>query len=501
MTAPADPSASRGPEAVQEWPTLDDLLSRNARRTPEAVALLDLVRLPVGASRLLTYRKAERAVSRVAARLRGLGLARGAVVAVQAANTIESVVGLLGILRAGLVAAPIPLLWRHAEAAAALAAVEARALIAAAPHAVPDAEGVALGIAAKTFSIRHVCGFGETVADGLVPLGDPFGNAPAEPAALECAHNAAAPAVITFETGPEGHVPCPRSHAALMVGGTAVVLEAGLKRRASLVGTMLPSSFAVLATTLMPWLLTGGRLALHQPLEVETFAALLAEARADAAVLPGPLAAPLAEAGVIGGTHTAAIIGLWRSPERQPASPLWRGRSALIDVLAFGEAGLVALRRPPDGRPAVLKAGPIVAPAGAADGIVVGTLARTAAGTLAFGGPMTPQRCGAGEADAPAALSTDTGFPCRIDAATGALTLSGPPAGVVTVGGYRFALGELHDVVGAIAPDSVLTALPDLLAGQKLAGAGPDLDAIRRALAARGVSPLVGAAFRTRRAG
>jgi hypothetical protein len=132
--------------------------------------------------------------------------------------------------------------------------------------------------------------------------------------------------------------------------------------------------------------------------------------------------------------------------------------------------------------------------------MVVATLARTGIGTLAIGGPMAPLRPRGSEAtDGATSPLIDTGYPCRVEAATGALLLSGPPAGMVSVGGYRFALQELHDVVARLTPEAVLAALPDLLTGHKLAGSGRDPDATGRTLAEEGTNPLVSSAFRERR--
>ena len=82
-----------------------------------------------GPVRRLTYAQADRAISALAARLRSFGLPTDSVVAIQLPNTVESVIALLAVMRAGLIAAPLPLLWRHADAAAALSRVAARALI------------------------------------------------------------------------------------------------------------------------------------------------------------------------------------------------------------------------------------------------------------------------------------------------------------------------------------------------------------------------------------
>ena len=76
----------------------------------------------------------------------------------------------------------------------------------------------------------------------------------------------------------------------------------------------------------------------------------------------------------------------------------------------------------------------------------------------------------------------------------------GPPAGIVSVGGYRFGLRAMQELVGGIEDGSTLAALPDILAGHRLAGSGADREAICDALLAHGANPLLVAAFRARRA-
>ena len=54
-------------------------------------------------------------VSAIAARLRRLGLQTDAVIGIQLPNTAECVLTILGVIRAGMIAAPLPLLWRRAD--------------------------------------------------------------------------------------------------------------------------------------------------------------------------------------------------------------------------------------------------------------------------------------------------------------------------------------------------------------------------------------------------
>ena len=119
LVAGARSSARHDRCAATPRHTLDDLFRRAGVRPPtrwrwsiraNRLAFTD------GAPRRLTYAQADRAIGAIAARLRQLGLATDAVVALQLPNTVESVLALLGILRAGMIAAPLPLLWHRQDA-------------------------------------------------------------------------------------------------------------------------------------------------------------------------------------------------------------------------------------------------------------------------------------------------------------------------------------------------------------------------------------------------
>src|ERR1700690_4073833 len=112
--------------------TLDDLFRRAGVRRAQALALIDPpngATITGSAPRRLTYAEADRAISALAAKLRGLGLQTDTVVALQLANTVDSVIALLGVLRAGMIAAPLPLLWRKQEMVPALSRTVAKAIV------------------------------------------------------------------------------------------------------------------------------------------------------------------------------------------------------------------------------------------------------------------------------------------------------------------------------------------------------------------------------------
>ena len=112
--------------------SIDELFRRVALRRPGALALADAPNRAAftdGPPLRLSYAEADRRVSAIAGQLRRMGLPTDAIVGIQLPNTVENILTLLGVLRAGLIAAPLPLLWRRADAVAALARVGAKALI------------------------------------------------------------------------------------------------------------------------------------------------------------------------------------------------------------------------------------------------------------------------------------------------------------------------------------------------------------------------------------
>ena len=93
----------------------------------------------------------------------------------------------------------------------------------------------------------------------------------------------------------------------------------------------------------------------------------------------------------------------------------------------------------------------------------------------------------------------DFGYTCRIDTATEAIVVTGPPSGIVGVGGYRFPLDDLYEVVNRVDSDATIAALPDPLIGQRLIGNAADRATMQATLNLVGVNPLIVAAFRDRR--
>jgi non-ribosomal peptide synthetase component F len=317
--------------------TLDDLFRRAGVRRTDATALSDGLRN-------LTYAQADRAISALAGSLRDQGLATDAVVAMQLPNSVENVIGLLGVLRAGMIAAPLPLLWRKQEMVAALSRAGAKAIVTTGVQA-----DTAMQVAAELFPIRAVAGFGRDLPDGVAPLDTIFDAGTNAFFQSSVRRSAAHVAVITFDVTIDGIIPAARSHSDLFAGGLAVFRQAGIAQDASIVSTIPLGTFAGIALTLMPWLLAGGTLALHHGFEPVIFAEQCRAHEASAVVLPGPAVSAIAEAGLL--NQAKNILALWRAAEQLAVAPPWQGTAALVDISSFDESRLLAALRGPDGLP------------------------------------------------------------------------------------------------------------------------------------------------------
>lgn len=496
-----------GGRPAQHGATLDSLFRRAGVRHAHGVALVDppdRYRITGGAPRSLTYADADRAITSLATHLRGLGLPTDAMVAIQLGNTVESVIALLGVLRAGMIAVPMPLLWRKQEIVATLGQIGAKAIITAAHVGNTRTAEIAVEAAVELFTIRHVCAFGRKLPDGVVPLDQrppvsgEFNHAPARPGQA-----GAHVAVVTFDATPNGPLAVARSHTQLIAGGLTVSLEAGHPQDGAVLSAVPLTSFAGLALALVPWLLSGGALHLHHPFEPEAFAIQRKEIGGGLTVVPG---ATLPALGNPAQARGETIAALWRAPERLASQPAWHGQAALIDVAAFGELGLIASRRRPGAEPDLLPYGVVGAPRGRKDTPSLIETARTVDGTLGLRGAMVPMHAfppGAEHGYAPFLASDpegliDTGLACRRRLDANTLTMTAPVPGMRTIGGYRFHERTLEEIVAAADAEATIVAVPDATLGQRLAGSARDRAGVVAALQATGANPLIAGAFRPR---
>lgn len=492
------------PRAAATAATLDDLFRRAGVRHPDALALADPPNrqdFTDGESRALSFAQVDRAISAVAARLRGLGLQTDSVVATQLPNIVESIAVFLGVLRAGMIPVPLPLLWRQEDIVASLRQVGAKAIVSCSRIGKIAALEIAMQSAVELFSIRHVCAFGPDLPDGIVPLDDIFLHESTEAAARvrRIGPAAAHVAAITFRTDASGVAPIARNHIELVAGGLETFLETAAASDTPVLSTIPIGSFAGIALTVIPWLLCGGALHLHHSFDPEAFDAQIGAVPQGIVVLPAAAVAAIAESGSLNDTRQT-IVALWRAPERFAGARTWEGQSILVDVASFGETGLIAARRGADGLPAQIPLGPVGSTVRASGAPIVVETSRTPAGTLALRGRMVPAHSFQAPADQsiPGIGYIDTGFACRPGRDAQTLVVTAPPSGTIAVGGYSFYQNRIDAAVAQADPEATIVALPDGDLGQRFAGTAANRVDLRARLQAQGANPLITGAFAPR---
>lgn len=490
--------------------TLDHLFRYAALQRPDALALIDppnRTAFTAGAPRALTYREADRAITAIAARLRGLGLSTDQIVGIQLPNTVEGVLALFGVLRAGLIASPLPLLWRRRDCTAAMTATAARALISTTRIGAADHGEIAMSTASDAFTIGHICMFGGSDDDGVVALDGALIEAAPAFTPLNRGKDAALHlAAITWDVDARRLLPVARSHVELIMAGFEVMLEGRFAAQGAILSSLCLGSFAAIATSLATWLLMRGTLVLHHPFDPTVMRRQIRDHKCGVVILPGALAVRCAAAGMFADSAVNNVVAVWRAPERLATCPKWPAVSpALMDVTVFGETALFAATRGADGKYAGIKPGARRAPAGGAQAPSLIEAVRTPEGTLAVRGPMVPNHPFPGAEPGAEARScddygfVDTGYPCRFAPGSGTLVITGPQAGVVSVGGYRFVLSTLQETISQIEAGAMIAAFPDGLTGQRIAGIAGKREDVQDTLARLGHSPLVVDAFRQRR--
>jgi hypothetical protein len=489
-------------------PTLEGLFRRVLARQPELTALID----PVNKERVtglvpkrLTFEQADRAISALAAHFIDAGLPVNSVIAVQLPNTVEFALTVLAAHRAGLIVALLPLLWRQAELTVALNRSGARAIVTMSKIDGVSHADLAMNAAAEAFSVRHVCGFGNDLPEGMASL-DQALAIPSE-TMREIKQDGRRAAIVSFDVTADGFCAVPRTHLHLIAGGLAVFLESGIGQGARVMSAFAPTSFAGVTSSLLLWLLSGGTLTLHHPFDGEVVGLQLDEDGCDTLVVPAQLASRLGETDLPSRLpRLRNVIGLWRAPEQITSSPTWTVEGVrLTDVYLFGEVGLFGSRRGPDGTPTPIQPGPHGAPRHVPGSSVAGETLITPKGTLGLRGPMVsvapyaPPAPLSDSAPPPPPLDyVDTGYAARLDRTNGALCITAPPSGIMAVGGYRFLSQDLQEWAKRLGQGALLTALPDRLSGYRLAGRAQDNARARDALSGLGLNPLMVEAFRDR---
>lgn len=260
--------------------TWGDLFQRNVRRYPDHLCLVDAPNKPgyLGRQpRRLTWQDLGLAVDRCAEVLFQKGIRQGDVVGIQIPNSVELAITYLALIRLGAILSPYPIAYRRHEIdqLAVIAGIRAVVTITrfSGRDLTEDAAAVlaALGRAEMLF-IWDESGSGSLDLDDMLrgPHGDPDYEAylkTLRPDQNDCA-------IILFTSGTTGTPKgVPRAHGDSLVSASATVAAPGLTHSDVVLCPMPMVNGGSIAGMFLPWLLTGCRLVMHHPFDLELYAA------------------------------------------------------------------------------------------------------------------------------------------------------------------------------------------------------------------------------------
>jgi acyl-CoA synthetase (AMP-forming)/AMP-acid ligase II len=240
--------------------TIDDIFRRRVKENPSGLALLDppnRANLDGSSPQRLTWTDLDSLVDRMATALIAAGVRADGVVAVQMHNVAELVAAYLGVARVGAIIAPFPMQYREYELKQLSEFIEPSVFI---------VNSVSEPI------VRAALGS----AVSILPLAAVVGTQ-ADPAALErrraeSRHSADEIITLCFTSGTTGKPKAvPRSHNEWLCIALGTIDGAGLKPGARMLNPFPLVNMAGIGGMIVPWLILGGVLINHHPLDLPVF--------------------------------------------------------------------------------------------------------------------------------------------------------------------------------------------------------------------------------------
>ncbi|MRH91451.1 AMP-binding protein [Nocardia sp. SYP-A9097] len=273
--------------------TIPALFRRRVVEAPDAPALSDPANLAVltGAKpRTLTWQSLDDHVIDIAAVLFAQGIRQGDTVAVLLPNTIALTATYLALWRLGAVATPMPASYRRHEISGIIAATKADAIITVGMLAERALAQEALSVADGHIT---VFAFGPDIPDKAVALGDPAdsqarGHVRDYELALRVTVNDRITVCWTSgtEAAPKG---IPRCHGDWLAVARGVQDGLGITPESVVLNPFPMVNMAGFAAAFLPWLLAGGHLIQHHPLDLPVFFRQIAEHRVTHTSMPPAL--------------------------------------------------------------------------------------------------------------------------------------------------------------------------------------------------------------------
>ncbi|MFB8277879.1 class I adenylate-forming enzyme family protein [Nocardia colli] len=252
--------------------TLPELFQRRVDAAPDAPAITDpanLAALTGAQPETLSWRELDERSGDLAAVLYRNGIRQGDAVAVLLPNSIALTATYFALWRLGAVATPMPASYRRHELSGIVAAADAKAIITAGELSGRELAREALEVAGTVFA------FGPGVPDDAITLDGPVDTADRERLrfyvrGLTVSVNDRVTICWTSgtEAAPKG---IPRCHGDWIAMAWGVQDGLHLTSESVLLNPFPMVNMAGFAASFLPWLLTGGHLVQHHPLDLPVF--------------------------------------------------------------------------------------------------------------------------------------------------------------------------------------------------------------------------------------
>lgn len=272
---------------------LIDLFVRNAAETPDADALVDppnRSKFIAGQPARLTYAQARETVDRIAAGLLDLGVKKDEVVMLQLPNIVELACVYLAIARIGAIANPLSVMHRTHELRHAMSMTEPRVYITTTNFSGFNFAEMVMSIKDDFPCLKSVIAIGDDLPPGVLSFQDWAGRERGDGILMQylAAHPISADDIFTVcwtsgtEAAPKG---VPRSSNEWLAAAR-FVLEAGeLETKCNILS---PFPFINLGSVVVfiHWLMTGGKLCLHHPFDLQVFLEQVRKEKINFTVMP-----------------------------------------------------------------------------------------------------------------------------------------------------------------------------------------------------------------------
>ncbi|MEC3957701.1 class I adenylate-forming enzyme family protein [Nocardia sp. CDC153] len=280
--------------------TIPEVFRQRVAETPDAPALTDpanLADLTGAQPRTLTRRELDAHITDIAGVLLANGIRQGSTVAIQLPNSIALTATYLALWRLGAVATPMPVSYRRHELSGIVAATNAEAIITAGRVGDRALAAEALAVAGDERTVfvfdSHDVGSALGGRESVVPIGsEPLDEVRDQLRDYESQLGFSVNDRVTIcwtsgtEAAPKG---VPRCHGDWLAVAGGVQDGLGVTPESVVLNPFPMVNMAGFAGSFLPWLLGGGHLVQHQPLDLGVFFRQIAEHRVTHTAMPPAL--------------------------------------------------------------------------------------------------------------------------------------------------------------------------------------------------------------------